>query len=315
MADVLVRHFDERAQQASTDATRKRPASGELPHSPDPPQALGSRAAATGDGEGPPGLSDSSTANPEEPQPSLASISKALAQLGVQLADVTAKLGKLTELAESAVTRAAEADRKATDAETKAINAEAKAASLAEEVQALRDQQARADRRSEGLDRALRRDKLMFFGVAETSETPPEELVGEHLRAVGSPAADKITEAVRLGSARATASSSRGPRPVRVTFAASSAVYDVFKHLKDLREQRKVYADRDLTDEQRAVRASLQGEYKHLRENGYRPFWRGERLLYPGERGSRPTEVHPGDDLPTGVRQAARASASPARST
>ena len=145
----------------------------------------------------------------------------------------------------------------------------------------------------------MRRDKMMFFGLAEGTDKSPEEQVREHLRAVESPAAGKITEAVRLGArAEGPATDAARSRPVRVSFSSAGAVYEVFKACKALREQRKVFVDRDLTEEQRAVRASLMAEYKQLRENGFRAFWRGERLFYTSGQGSRAMEVKPGDEVP-----------------
>ena len=177
----------------------------------------------------------------------------------------------------------------------------------------LADGLARADQRQEGLDREMRRDKMVFFGIPE-GDTSAEAQVQSLLRGVGCPASSKISDAVRLGAARAptgTAPSAGRVRPVRDTFTAASAVYDTFKSCKALREQHKVFVDRDLTTQQRAVRTSLMGEYKQLRENGFRAFWRGERLFYAGDRGSRPQEVLQGDQLPTARRQGASPSPPP----
>ena len=187
--------------------------------------------------------------------------------------------------------------------EERAKAAEDRAAALAAKVESLASDLARADQRQESLDRAQRRSAMMFFGMAETQGQPVEELVRQHLRAVDCPAADSISEAVRLGPARAQTGPSSRPRAVRVTFSSAAAVFKVFKVCKALREQRKVFVDRDLTIQQQAARASLMGECKQLRENGYKPFWRGEKLFYGGGPGSRPTEVKSGDDLPASPRQ------------
>ena len=196
-------------------------------------------------------------------------------------------------------------------AQDRAKAAEDRAEALTAKVEALSSAVARADQRQEGLDRALRRDRMMFFGMSEAHGLTAEEQVHEHLRAVGCTAATKITEAVRLGPARASSGPSAArPRPVRVTFASQAVVHEVFKVCRALREQRKVFVDRDLSVQQQAVRTSLMGDCKQLRENGFRPFWRAEKLFYASEPGSRAKEFRSGDSLP--VRP--RGGASPGRS-
>ena len=244
--------------------------------------------------------------NPPGPssEPTLAQIMAQLVKLTDALAGLSAQSSRqgveLTGLREAL---AASEDR-AKAAEDRAQGLEAK----------LADGLARADRRQEGLDREMRRDKMVFFGIPEGSDTSAEAQVESLLRAVGCPASTKVADAHRLGAARAptgAAPAAGRTRPVRVTFTTASAVFDTFKACKALREQKKVFVDRDLTAQQRAVRTSLMGEYKQLRENGLRAFWRGERLFYVGDRGSRAEEVHPGDDLPTTRRQGASPSPPP----
>ena len=102
---------------------------------------------------------------------------------------------------------------------------------------------------------------------------------------------------MRLGPARAPAGASPAAsrqRAVRATFTRPSATYEVFKACKALWEQHKVFVDRDLTVQQRAVRTALKEDYKALRENGYRPFWRSEKLFYGAGDARRATLFRPG---------------------
>ncbi|KAK9791553.1 hypothetical protein WJX73_000919 [Symbiochloris irregularis] len=186
--------------------------------------------------------------------------------------------------------------------------AEARAKALQARVGQLESSVARASARSEDLDRTQRANKMVFFGVSSSAADNLVETTRAHLRGVGCAAASKITAAVRLGPARAATDGARArPSPVKVTFSSEEDVYDVFKACRALREQRKVYVDRDLTAQQRATRVGLQQEYKGLRENGYHPFWRGEKLFYAPVRGARPMEVTPGCNLPAAPQAQARA--------
>ena len=139
----------------------------------------------------------------------------------------------------------------------------------------------------------------MFFGVADSRGRTAEEQVRDALLAVECPAASKIVEAVRLGVARdGPTDATARPRPVRVPFVTAKAVYEVFKASKALRERRKIGVDKDLTRQQQEMRTALLGDYKKLKENGYRAFWRGERLFYSEGQGSRPTHFSQGDNMP-----------------
>ena len=311
-AAVLVQHYDERAQQhAAADAAKRKASralstalSPEGSRSPSP-----ERAAAPTDAQmeeepvRPPGLSPSPPPT-GEPQPRDSSGGPTLQAVVSSLASVERTLAALVRELAGLRSSVEKAEERARLAEDRADALQSKVAELSETA-------ARADRRQEGLDRALRRSSMMFFGVAEGSDVSPEERVRSCLRAVGSPAVDKISEAVRLGPARAPTGSRTAVavRPVRVSFTAPEAVYDVFKHCRALREQHKVFVDRDLTPQQRDIRASLAQEYKQLRENGRRPFWRGERLFMAGENGQRAKEFKQGDALPTGIRPQAASSA------
>lgn len=293
------------AQERQAAESRKRQASRPLPSrspSPDPPDACVPPGPGSSEAP-PPGLEptpppDVPRETPFGPPPaqqtslaaSVAALVGQLAAVQTQLATMSAQLAKFEPALQAA--------------ERRAQAAEDRAAALAIELQQVKDATARADQRQEGLDRAQRRDKMIFFGLAEASGDNAVEQVREHLRAVSCPAAERILEAVRLGPARAASgpSSAAAQRPVRVTFSTPGSCYDVFKCCRALREQRRVFVDRDLTAQQRAVRASLKEEYKLLRENGYRPFWRGERLFYAGESGARAKEVRSGDALPTNTR-------------
>ena len=294
------------ANVAAAQESRKRQASralspGSVPTgAADGGVASGSRSAPPPAAEAPPAPRPSAEDSREPPrEPTLAQIMAQLVKLTETLTGLSAQSSRqgveLTGLRDAL----AASEHRAKAAEDRALALEGR---LASEL-------ARADRRQEGLDREMRRNSMVFFGVPEGADTSPEAQVQSLLREVGCAASTKVADAVRLGPARAptgTAPSAAGrTRPVRVTFTATSAVYDTFKACRTLREQRKVYVDRDLTAQQRAIRTSLMGEYKQLRENGFRAFWRGERLFYAGDRGSRAEEVHPGDQLPTARRQEA----------
>ena len=305
-ATRLVQLAEERQREEDA-ATRKRQASRALSRSPSPRPADAAPPAAAAEGP-PPGLGPSPPADarappPPRPAPAQDPVQAALlaqiATLGQQLAAIETRLsGQLSQV---------QASLAATEQRAKA--AEDRAAALETKVEALSSALARADQRQEGLDRAYRKDKMMFFGLAEASGESVEEQVKQHLRAVECPAVGKITEVVRLGRARepGPGAAAPRPRPVRVTFASPTACFDVFKSCKALREQRKLYVDRDLTPQQMAVRASLQGEYKELREGGRRPFWRGEKLFVPGEGGGRPSEIRAGEQRPAQPNRAAGA--------
>lgn len=185
------------------------------------------------------------------------------------------------------------------------VAAETRATALKARVEQLESSVARANHQVEGLDRAQRSNKMVFFNHRTAATDDLVEATRTLLRGVGCAAETRITAAVRLGPARApTAGDARGRlSPVKVTFQSPEDVYEVFKACKTLREQHKVYVDRDLTAQQRDIRAALAQEYKGLRENGFRPFWRGEKLFYSPARGSRPVEVTADSDLPTAPSQ------------
>ena len=252
---------------------------------------------------GPPaGSSSAASASKGPSAPSAGPAAPAAADLAAVLVKINDRLDAIDrKLGDSSA-----AQRKAQDSIDalleRAEKAEGEAAALKTRVQTLEAAVARADQRCENLDRVQRASNMVFFGVASAPQEDLVETTHAHLHGVGCGAAERIVSAVRLGPARAPAGASPAsgrPGPVRVTMASSDDVYNVFKSCRALREQRKVYVDRDLTPQQRDTRASLQGEYKQLRENNYRPFWRGERLFYASARGSRPQEVRPGTEVPS----------------
>ena len=222
---------------------------------------------------------------------------------GFDLAAAFAALsGQLKELAG----KYDRAEKRALAAEEREKKAVERLSSLESRVADLTADLARADQRQEGLDRARRQASLMFFGVNEGEDA--QRQVAQLLRSVDCAAATKMVDAVRLGPARAPAGASPSAsrqRPVRVTFATAAATFEVFKACKALREQHKVFVDRDLTVQQRATRTALKEDYKCLRENGYRPFWRSERLFYGAGDGSPARQFKEGDPVPTRVSPSA----------
>ena len=231
--------------------------------------------------------------------PSLRDVMTAISQLTAVVSKLAEDLAASRAATVQAEERAVAAEQRATAAEQRACTAVEKVQSLNAGIEELKAAIARADQRQEQLDRAQRRASMVFRGVPEGSEESLKAAVEQKLRAVACPAADAVVEAVRIGArAPTTSGSANRSRPVRVTLAPPTAVYEVFKASRALREQHHVFVDRDLTPQQQAVRASLMGEYKQLRENGRKPFWRGERLFTAGEHGARPKEVRPGDQGP-----------------
>ena len=296
-AKLLDSGRQERAAEAVAVAQKKRQASRALSPASSPQEANGEAL------PGPPpaapaaALPAAASALPVPPPPAPPPSEPTLSELKALLVRLTDQVAGLSaHSAQQGVQLAAMGDALKA-AEDRAARAEDRAEQLEEKLAC---ELARADQRQEGLDRAMRRDKLMLFGVPEGGEASPQARVEALLRDVGCTAAGKVAEAVRLKPARAptgAAPSASRARPVRVTFATPSSVYEVFKSCKALREQKRVFVDKDLTTQQRAVRTSLMGEYKELRENGQRAFWVGERLFYAGDRGSRATQVHPRDQL------------------
>lgn len=74
--------------------------------------------------------------------------------------------------------------------------------------------------------------------------------------------------------------------PMLVKFRSLQAKHEAFKSSKVLRA-RSIYLDDDLTASQRATRQQLRPAFAQLKEQGLKPFWRGERLLYVTNEGVR----------------------------
>ena len=298
-ATRLVHLADERAREASMEESRKRQASRALSRgldtSPDPPAAIAAPQAAPGQAPAAPQPPAPGQGNGGRPATS-PKLADALQQLQAALSAL--QQGQAEHRQETAALRAAleRADGRAQAAEQRAKAAEDRAAQLEAKFEGLL---ARADQRQEGMDRTMRKANMIFNGLPEEAGLDLQAQVQAALRAVACSAADKVVDAVRFG-ARDTAASAASTRvrPVRVAFSSPTAVYEVFKTCKALREQRKVFVDRDLTVQQRAVRAALLPDYKELREGGKRPFWRAERLYVPGEGGGRPSEIRAGERPP-----------------
>ena len=248
--------------------------------------------------------------------PDAAELAAEIKQLAQQYALQSAQIAKL-ELGQIAL------EAKCDGLGTEATAAKARAEAAEQEVQTLTAKLAEAkaaaaqtERRQEAMDRTSRKGNLMFFGVPEVPGTPTAELVKEHLRAVGSPAASKVASASRFGPPprdRAVGAQTAGTAsPIRVTFVSADDTFQVFKASRALREQRHVNVDRDLTVTQKATRGALLEPYKRLRENGFTAFWRSEKLFYTEGPRSPAREFREGDRLP-GLNPHA-APRSPARS-
>ena len=295
-ATRLVHLADERAREASMEESRKRQASRALSRgldtSPDPPAAIAAPQAAPGQAPAAPQPPAPGQGNGGRPATS-PKLADALQQLQAALSAL--QQGQAEHRQETAALRAAleRADGRAQAAEQRAKAAEDRAAQLEAKFEGLL---ARADQRQEGMDRTMRKANMIFNGLPEEAGLDLQAQVQAALRAVACSAADKVVDAVRFGARDIAASAaSTRVRPVRVAFSSPTAVYEVFKTCKALREQRKVFVDRDLTVQQRAA---LLPDYRELHEGGKRLFWRAERLYVPGEGGGRPSEIRAGERPP-----------------
>jgi hypothetical protein len=86
--------------------------------------------------------------------------------------------------------------------------------------------------------------------------------------------------------------------PVVVTFRSLQEKHEAFKSSKTLRE-RGIFLDDDLTPAQRATRQGLRPAFSQLKEEGKKPFWRGERLLYITPEGVRQYTANPQGPSPS----------------
>lgn len=127
----------------------------------------------------------------------------------------------------------------------------------------------------ERLDRKTREDNIIIYNLPGPGSA--DEVKSLFPAAV----ATSISSVRRLG--RATPGQKV---PVLVKFSSLQAKHAAFKCSKALRA-RSIFLDEDLTLAQRNARQGLRPAFAQLKEQGLRPFWRGERLLYVTKEGVR----------------------------
>ena len=143
--------------------------------------------------------------------------------------------------------------------------AEARCATMADEVAGLK-------RRIEDQDRAGRLCSVTLHGVPDDGRGEPTKAKVQSL--LQGVASGDVLEARRLGRPAPGRA-----RPVLVRLVSVEAKHCAFRAGRDLRA-RKVFVDEDLTASQRDRRKTLRARYQQRRDQGWRPFWRGDRLLY-----------------------------------
>jgi hypothetical protein len=143
------------------------------------------------------------------------------------------------------------------------------------DVAALREEIKYLHSNLERLDRKSREENIIIYNLPGPGSA---EQVKSLFPAV---VAGSISSVRRLG--RPT----EGKKlPVLVKFSSLQAKHEAFKSSKTLRA-RSIFLDDDLTLEQRKTRQGLRPAFAQLKEQGLRPFWRGERLLYVTNEGVR----------------------------
>lgn len=157
-----------------------------------------------------------------------------------------------------------------------AAAAQSAAAAARAEVQAgvaaLSDRVAGLERRVEGQDQASRLCSLVLHGVVDGGRSEPtKDKVRGLLRDV---APADVLEARRLGRPAPGRA-----RPVLVRFSSVQAKHEAWRSAKTLRAA-KIFVDEDLTAAQRGRRQELRARYAERRDKGWKPFWRGDRLMY-----------------------------------
>ena len=162
------------------------------------------------------------------------------------------------------------------------------------ERDANRDQVQALQATVEHMQRTLKANNLLMFGVPEEPGTLRRQ-VESLFEPSPSALSVNILEVRRLGRAPVpgTASNSPRPRPVLVRFASSDAKHQAFRHSQRLRQEHRITLDDDLTPNQRANRDRLRPEFQDIKEKGLRPAWRGDKIKTFGQQASRPSRVNP----------------------
>jgi hypothetical protein len=126
--------------------------------------------------------------------------------------------------------------------------------------------------RQEATEIQAKSNNFILYSIAETSPANTETQVKTLL---GEAAASAIVETRRLGPVKPGAAK---PRGVLVKFATSSAKHAAYKRSRDLRAQ-GIFIDDDLTQKQQEERQRLRAEFTQLKAAGFKPFWRGAKLM------------------------------------
>ena len=141
---------------------------------------------------------------------------------------------------------------------------------MSSHIHRLEDRMFAMERFVECREQEYRAPNLIVQGLPEAPNV--EEKVQEIFPKVHP---QRILEVVRLGKPR---EAGQRPRPVLVRFASAGVKHEGLKEARALRAKR-IYLDTHLTPRQMAVKQAKASRFRQLRDEGAKPFWRGE-LLY-----------------------------------
>lgn len=148
---------------------------------------------------------------------------------------------------------------------------------LRAELEWMKNEMAQLRGAAESRDRASRASHLIIKGFPEEpNDQSTQQAVSALFPVPHGDTPVPILEARRLGP-RSVGAVAR-PRAVLVKFTSVSAKHAALKHSKALRS-RQIYLDSDLTPQQRQLRIQQRDRFLHLKTQGFRPFWRDERLF------------------------------------
>ena len=139
---------------------------------------------------------------------------------------------------------------------------------------------------------AQRSHNVIVHGVEESTGISPEAAMARAASQVG--LTERGWTAVkRVGRVRQGPAAK--PRPLQLRMESEAAKHRVFGSSSRFR-QRGVHLDDDLTPAQQASRREQLATFRSLKELGYKPYWRLDRLLF--YRGGRVCQHQQGQPLP-----------------
>jgi hypothetical protein len=200
--------------------------------------------------------------------------------------DVLSGIGRLEEQLKEIKTQLSEEREARRRMEERLLVAQA-------EKDAALDTVARLQRAVESMQREMRSNNIVIYGVPESPEDS-----GTTVKALLSPSSSSLSQNIlevrRLGRGVGAGTNTQSrPRPILVKFSCSSAKHQAFSYSKRLREEKRITMDDDLTPNQRATRDKLRPTFQQLKDQGLRPFWRGDRLMTVTPQGVREHRVAP----------------------